>query len=297
MTTRLPYTTQPPALPPFPHATFRCAGVAILMCSFLSFTAAAGIPLTMTDLPTDPNSYITGFIGPVPDNDPTPNPCSGAAGRCVVVGFAVSGTWHNKYRGSYPTDDTINDTEWNDCFSAAANKTIGQVGLCLAAKGRSTRAFKDVLPRTHGPKAELCVFAASTDGSVARMDSVYSARGPLGACAKYFGPVGGCSFSNDIHIRAAGSRASIMSRPHYGESTLSCTAPASGTLTYASTGFSIPLSPSGFCHLDLGSGLGVGHRVSVQSAPVPVRVSCSIDLPVASTGLHKGSGVIVFTAD
>lgn len=276
--------------------TLVLAPTALCLCIACA-PASAGIPLTLTSMNGGPNELLNGTIGPVPLDDPSPNPCAGNP-NCYVAGFAVSASWPNKYKGGYSSNDSVKaQTAWNKCFSDPANTTIGHAGRCLFAQGLSSRPFSDRLPIRWGTDTELCVFASGLSGSVGKMDPILSSPGPLGACAKYLGPVGGCSFSSDINIRASGSRASIMSRPHYGESMLSCTSPATGTLRYASTGFSIPLSPSGSCHLDLGSGLGVGHRVFVHSDPVPVRVSCSFDLPVTSTGMHQGSGVIVFTAD
>lgn len=255
----------------------------------------AGVDIVLTEQPSRPDAMMRGVLGPLSPLDTSPNPCAGRAG-CTVGGFAVDGKWPNKYKASYYSNDTP-PPEWNACFQDSANLTIGDVAACLEPTGLLARSFRDGLPSSYGDEPEACAFAGRLTGGMVEMTPDLSSSGPIGRCAKYYSPIGSCSFESDLAINASGSLAELTSRPYSAVSSLSCTSPVSGTLRFASDGFALPLTGGGVCNLDLGSGPGVAHNVSVGAVPVAVRVSCSFDLPKGAYGRHEGSGVIVFTAD
>lgn len=259
---------------------------------------ASSISIGLTEAPGltsvgDP--YMRGAIVGGDDNDLTPNLCAGKAwDKCSILTWLVERSWPNKQLNGYESydDGGINSSIWRNCVNSADNKTLGKVIACWRKGGVLQRPLYDSIGRgriKEGP--DLCMFYGK---GIAQSTSY---PGPISNCLSGYMPIVSCQFGPSLAISVRGTANQIQNMTPSAESFLECTNASSGSLKLTDATGKLYLDGGGVCNLDLGSGVGNPHKLKVEVGKrAKVTAKCSFS-GVNTPGIHKGSGIIVFTTN
>ncbi|HGY1009684.1 TPA: hypothetical protein ACNUUR_002287 [Aeromonas salmonicida] len=220
--------------------------------------------------------------------DPTPNPCHHHASPCTIRVWAVNGD-RPGYASAASTEVNSPPPAWDECVSRPANQTLGQVIDCWRTQQVLQRDI--ILPLPDTPHAAICLFAGAGGHHLA------SSSAPLSNCVGPMPRATRCEYGQDIRLQVTGSAAEIDASRFTANSTITCDSTVTGILRLAGGGHAVPLTGGGRCELNLGSGFGVDHRMTVHGGePTALIAQCrfkGVDTP----GLHKGAGVLVFALE
>ncbi|PXV54976.1 UNVERIFIED_ORG: hypothetical protein DFO51_104153 [Aeromonas veronii] len=220
--------------------------------------------------------------------DPTPNPCSHYASPCTIRGWAVNGD-RPGYASAASAEVNSPPPAWDECVSRPANQTLGQVIDCWRTQQVLQRDI--ILPLPDTPHAAICLFAGVGGHHLA------SSSAPLSNCVGPMPRATRCEYGQDMRLQVTGSAAEIDASRFTANSTITCDSTVTGTLRLAGGAHVVPLTGGGRCELNLGSGCGVDHRMTVHGGePTALIAQCrfkGVDTP----GLHKGAGVLVFALE
>lgn len=268
----------------------------------MSNALASSITISLSEAPGytsvgDP--YMNGMIVGGDDNDPTPNLCAGKAwDSCSILVWLVERSWPNKQLDGYKSYDEgalnsgMSGTAWRSCVTDYNNVTLGKVISCWRDMGVLHRSLHDVIGKwrvKEGP--DLCLFYGK---------GIYQSTsfpGPISNCLSGYMPITKCQFGPNLSINVKGTASQIQSMTPSAESYLECTNTISGRLKLTDATGKIYLDGGGACSLDLGSGAGNAHKLTMQAGKREKVTAKCLFSGVDSPGVHKGSGIIVFTAD
>lgn len=279
---------------------------------FLSFTAnftfiflfgitcacASSLSISLTESPgltTSGDPYMNATIIGGDNNDLTPNLCAGKKwSDCSILAWLVERSWPNKQLNGYESYDKggINSESWRSCVNSTDNKTLGKVITCWRDKGVLQRPLYDTIGSRRlksGP--DLCLFYGK--------DIVQSTSypGPISNCVSGYKPAESCKFGPSISINAKGTASEFQNMSASAESYLECTNTTSGSIKLTDETGQLVLDGGGYCNLDLGSGPGKPHKLTVQSGMREKVFARCLFSGVNTPGLHQGAGIIVFTVD
>ncbi|HDX8358211.1 TPA: hypothetical protein RQN15_001963 [Aeromonas hydrophila] len=217
--------------------------------------------------------------------DPTPNPCHHHASSCTIRVWAMNGD-RLGYSSATPAEGDSPPPAWDECVSRPANQTLGQVISCWRTKQVLLRDI--ILPLPDTPHAAICLFAGAGGNHLLT---------PLSNCVRPMPKATRCEYGQDMRLQVTGSAAEIAASRFTANSTITCDSTVTGTMRLAGGGHEVPLTGGGRCELNLGSGFGVDHRMTVHGGePTALIAQCrfkGVDTP----GLHKGAGVLVFALE
>ncbi|PXV54947.1 UNVERIFIED_ORG: hypothetical protein DFO51_104123 [Aeromonas veronii] len=220
--------------------------------------------------------------------DPMPNPCYHQASPCTIRGRAVNGLRHG-YSAAMSAEVNSPPFAWDECVSRPANRTLGQVIDCWRTQQVLQRDI--ILPQPDTPHAAICLFAGVGGHHLA------SSSAPLSNCVGPMPRATRCEYGQDMRLQVTGSAAEIEASRFTANSTITCDSTVMGTLRLAGGGHEVPLTGGGRCELNLGSGFGVDHRMTVHGGEPSVLTAQCRFKGVDTTGLHTGAGVLIFALE